>query len=209
MELRTSGDTLQDWSRVTIKEVSRWHKSERDISRKLKYSDMERKQATYQKHVDTFGNFRERFYRWKRTYAQEGESGLISSKPCPQNPKLCGPAFIEEKILHLRKTYHLGQVRNSCFLIVIMESRCRPVGFIVFWTRNGVNCLRRNAKKRTVKPHRYEKHVPSHHIHVDVKFLNFNDALGHKMRHNHFSGPYRYKCPLMGQFPPTGLGSGG
>ena len=41
--------------------------------------------------------------------------GLINSKPCPQNPKLRTPAHIEEKIVHLRRKYHLGQQRISCY----------------------------------------------------------------------------------------------
>jgi hypothetical protein len=41
--------------------------------------------------------------------------------------------------------------------------------------RNGINCLPRNAKVRTVQTHqRYEKQVPGHHIQMDVKFLSFS-----------------------------------
>ena len=38
----------------------------------------------------------------------KGESALINSKPCPQNPKLRIAADIEQQILHLRKTYYLA-----------------------------------------------------------------------------------------------------
>jgi transposase len=89
--------------------------AQRDISRKLEILKHGEETGKVSKACRYFGISREIFYRWKRNYAQEGESGLINSKPCPQNPKLRGPAFIEEKILHLRKTYHLGQVRISWF----------------------------------------------------------------------------------------------
>jgi len=48
--------------------------------------------------------------------------------------------------------------------------------------RNGMNRLLRNAKRRTVQTHRYEKQVPGHHIQVDVKFLRFRDMAGRKIR---------------------------
>jgi len=55
-----------------------------------------------------FGISRDTFYRWKRDYHQNGEQGLINSKPCPHNPKLRTPLETEEKILYLRKTYLLS-----------------------------------------------------------------------------------------------------
>ncbi len=42
--------------------------------------------------------------------------------------------------------------------------------------------LPRNAKKRAVQTHRYEKQVPGHHIQVDVKFLRFEGPDGKKIR---------------------------
>lgn len=57
-----------------------------------------------------------RFYEWKQAYAEKGEVGLINSKHCPENPTLRSPPEIEEKILYLRKTYHLGQMRIAWYL---------------------------------------------------------------------------------------------
>lgn len=62
-----------------------------------------------------FGISRETFYQWKRAYLQKGEKGLINSKPCPENPTLRVPADIEEKIIYLRTTYHLGPQRISWY----------------------------------------------------------------------------------------------
>jgi hypothetical protein len=50
-------------------------------------------------------------------YEKDGEAALINSKPCPQNLKCCTPPHIEEKILHLRRTYHLGQRRIHWYLL--------------------------------------------------------------------------------------------
>ncbi|MDF9798516.1 hypothetical protein OKW21_003779 [Catalinimonas alkaloidigena] len=39
------------------------------------------------------------------------ECGLINGKPCPKNQKLCTSLPVEELLIHLRKTYYLGQGR--------------------------------------------------------------------------------------------------
>lgn len=54
---------------------------------------------------------REFFYRWKKALAEQGEDGLVNSKPCPENSRLRTPPNIEEKVLYLRKNYHLGPIR--------------------------------------------------------------------------------------------------
>jgi len=48
--------------------------------------------------------------------------------------------------------------------------------------RNGVNRLPRNTKKRSPLWQRYEKPMPSHHVQVDVKFLNFTNPAGKSLR---------------------------
>jgi transposase-like protein len=63
-----------------------------------------------------FGISRETFYVWKRILSTQGEAGLVNKKPCPENPSLRTSAAIEEKILYLRRTYHLGQLRISWYL---------------------------------------------------------------------------------------------
>ncbi|WP_460954112.1 hypothetical protein [Spirosoma litoris] len=39
--------------------------------------------------------------RWKQAYEGSGKAGLITNKPCPENPKLRTPPEIEELILRL------------------------------------------------------------------------------------------------------------
>ncbi len=49
--------------------------------------------------------------------------------------------------------------------------------------RHGLNRLPQNLRKRQVKTiKRYEKQIPGHHVQVDVKFLNFTDRQGNKVR---------------------------
>jgi len=156
--------------------------AQRDIKRKLRVFAYAEEIGNVSKACRYFGISRETFYKWKRSYAVRGDNGLINSKPCPENPKLRTPSHIEEKIIHLRKTYHLGQLRISWYLERYHGIKISPTGVYHVLKRNGLNRLPRNAKKRTVLTKRYEKQVPGHHIQVDVKFLIFKGKDGKKLK---------------------------
>jgi hypothetical protein len=85
-------------------------KGQRDIKRKLRILIYAKEIGNISKACRYFGISRQGFYKWEKAYAAYGEKGLINSKPCPENPSLRIPPEIEEKILYLRKTYHLGQL---------------------------------------------------------------------------------------------------
>ena len=70
------------------------------IRRKLKSLTMEKMAATFPGTCRYFGISSGTYYKWKRGYETNGESALINSKPCAQNPKLRIAAHIEEKILY-------------------------------------------------------------------------------------------------------------
>jgi len=156
--------------------------AQHDIKRKLKVFKHAEETGNISKTCRYFGISRETFYKWKRAFEQLGEEGLINSKPCPENPTLRIPSHIEEKILYLRKTYHLGQLRISWYLERYHGIKVSASGVYSVLKRNGLNRLPRNAKKRTVQTHRYEKQVPGHHVQVDVKFLTFYKPDGKKIR---------------------------
>ncbi|MFC1513550.1 IS481 family transposase [candidate division KSB1 bacterium] len=154
----------------------------RDIKRKLKVLKHAEESGNNAKTCRYFGISRQSFYYWRKAYVEHGEEGLINSKPCPKNPALRTPAHIEEKVLYLRKTYHLGPERISMYLdryhgIKISESTSYRI-----LMRHGISRLPQIAKKRTVKTHRYEKQVPGHHIQVDVKFLTLHTPDGDRVR---------------------------
>lgn len=48
--------------------------------------------------------------------------------------------------------------------------------------RHSLNRLPKNAKKRSVQTHRYEKQVPGHHIQINVKFLKPEKPNGKTVR---------------------------
>lgn len=156
--------------------------AQRDIKRKLKVLEYAQKLGNISKACRYFGISRQSFYAWKKALVEKGEEGLINSKPCPENPKLRTPPEIEEKVLYLRKTYHLGQKRISWYLERYHAIKISSSGVYQVLVRHGLNRLPQNAKKRQVATRRYEKQVPGHHIQVDVKFLNLQPSQGKKVR---------------------------
>lgn len=156
--------------------------AQRDIKRKLKVLEYAKDIGNIAKACRYYGIPRQSYYAWKKALAEKGEEGLINSKPCPENPKLRTPPEIEEKILHLRKTYHLGQLRISWYLERYHDIKISSSGVYCVLVRHGLNRLPQNARKRQVVTKRYEKQVPGHHIQVDVKFLNLKNPEGKKVR---------------------------
>ena len=156
--------------------VPRHAQAQRDTKWKLRIlaEGVERGNVSYT--CRRFGISRDTLYRWKRGYAASGEAALVNSKPCPQNPKLRTPADIEEKIIHLRTTYHLGQLRIAWYLHRYHGIKISSTGVREVLLRHGLNRLPKNAKTRTVQTTRYEKQVPGHHVQVDVKFLDLQTA---------------------------------
>jgi transposase-like protein len=90
--------------------------AQRDISRKLRIFNYAKQIGNVTAACRHFGISREIYYRWKRAYEKDGEQALVNSKPCPENPKLRTKPEVEEKILHLRRTYHFGQQRIAWYL---------------------------------------------------------------------------------------------
>jgi transposase InsO family protein len=156
--------------------------AQRDISRKLRIFNYAKQIGNVSAACRHFGISREIYYQWKRAYEKDGEQALVNSKPCPENPKLRTKPEVEEKILHLRRTYHFGQQRIAWYLeryhgITISAGGVRGV-----LLRHGLNRLPRNERKRSPVYQRYEKQVPGHHVQIDVKFLDFQELDGKKVR---------------------------
>lgn len=158
------------------------HLQQRDITRKLRVLKHADQTGNVSATCRYFGISRQTFYKWRRAYDTDGELALVNKKPCPQNMPRRTPPQIEEKILYLRTTYHLGPRRIAWYLKRYHDIAISPAGVHGVLTRNGLNRLPRNAPKRTMLWHRYEKQVPGHHVQVDVKFLTFTDPSGKRVR---------------------------
>ena len=156
--------------------------AQRDINRKLKILSHAKETKNVSKTCRYFGISRTAFYEWKKNYEERGENALINSKPCPKNPKLRTPPHIENKIIYLRKNYHLGQQRITWYLKRYHDIKISSGAVYYVLKRNGMNRLPKNARKRSVVSKRYEKQVPGHHIQMDVKFLIFENHDGKKIK---------------------------
>jgi transposase InsO family protein len=154
----------------------------RQIQRKLKILKCDRFGTNVSKKCRHYGISRETYYKWKRTFEAHGEQALVNSKPCPENHKLRTPKPIEEKILHIRRNYHLGAQRIGWYLLRYHGIKISTNGVGKVLLRNKMNRLPRTAKN-SPGPHYklYEKKVPGHHIQMDVKFLIFEQN-GRKTR---------------------------
>jgi len=155
---------------------------EREIRRKLKVLRHAKQSGNTAKTCRYFGVSRSTFYRWQRRYKKFGEAGLKNEKPIPINPANKTPDEIEEKVLYLRKKYHLGPIRIVWYLARYHGIRISDASVYRILKRNGVSRLPRGTRMRKVHTKRYNKQVPGHHIQMDVKFLTFKGKRGEKVR---------------------------
>ena len=154
----------------------------RDITRKLRVLKHAEEIGNVSLTCRYFGVSRETFYQWKRAHRERGEHALINCKPCPANPKLRTRPEIEEKIVHLRRTYHFGPVRIGWYLARYHGIKVSAGGIYQVLRRHGLNCLPERQRRRSIPTIRYEKQVPGHHVQVDVKFLDFITPEGNNVR---------------------------
>jgi len=158
-------------------------RAQQDISRKLKVLNYAKEIGNIAKACRYFGICRQTFYTWKEALETQGEKGLVDNRPCPENHKLRVPKEIEEKIIHLRTTYHLGPDVIVWQLQRYHGIKISKNGVYRVLLRNKLNRLPENIKKRSRKRFKsYEKKVPGHHVQVDVKFLAFTDKIGRKTK---------------------------
>ncbi len=147
------------------------NKAQRDIRRKKRVLDHAARIGNVRKTCRYFGVARSGFYVWKKAYETHGDEGLINKKPCPYNPRLSTPPDIVEKVLHLRRTYHLGPIRIVWYLERYHGITISDATVYRILRRHGLNRLPSRVGRRAVHTHRYTKQVPGHHVQVDVTFL--------------------------------------
>ena len=87
-----------------------------------------------------------------------------------------------EKILHLRRTYHMGPIRIVWYLKRYLDIKTSDATVYRICRRHGLNRLPNRVGRRAVQTHRYEKQVPGDHVQVDVKFLTLKRKRGGPVR---------------------------
>ena len=144
---------------------------EREVQRRKRILDHAEETGNVAKTCRYFGIGRASFYRWRKEYLDRGEEGLVPKKPGPTWHPNQTPPEVAEKVLHLRRNYHLGPMRIVWYLARYHGIRISDAGVYRILKRNGVSRLPRGTRVRKVHTQRYNKQVPGHHIQVDVKFL--------------------------------------
>ena len=163
------------------------NRDQREIQRKLRVLEHADKIGDVSKTCRYFGIGRATFYRWRKAYSETGESGLAGGRSVPhKHPNKMAPE-VEEKILHLRRKYHLGPIRIVWYLERYHAIKVSDAGVYRTLKRHGLNRLPRGTRLRKVHTQRYNKQVPGHHIQRDVKFLIFKGKPVHGNRRRHAS----------------------
>ena len=160
---------------------------QREIRRKLRILEHAEQCGNIGKTCRYFGISRSSFYRWRSAYRLHGEVGLINSRPVPKSHPNQTPDEVVEKVLHLRRKYHLGPIRIVWYLERYHGITISDAGVYRILCRNGLNRLPRGTRLRKVHTKRYNKQVPGHHIQMDVKFLTFRRKQGQKVKRFRFT----------------------
>lgn len=158
------------------------NKDQREIQRKLRILRYAEELGHVAKTCRYFGIGRSSFYRWRQAYAERGEAGLVNAPPIPKWHANRTPPEREEKVLYLRRKYHLGPMRIVWYLERYHDIRISDSTVSRILRRHGLNRLPRGTRTRKVHTKRYQKQVPGHHIQMDVKFLTFKGKQGEKVR---------------------------
>ena len=154
----------------------------REIQRKLRIFRYADEIGHVAKTCRYFGVGRSSFCRWRQAYEARGEAGLINAPPLPKSHANRTPPEREEKVLCLRRKYHLGPMRIVWYLERCHDIKMSDATVSRILRRHGLNRLPRGARMRKVHTKRYNKQVPGHHIPMGFKFLTFIGNKGEKMR---------------------------
>jgi len=155
---------------------------QREIRRRLRILEHAESSGAVSKTCRYFGIGRASFYRWRQAYRSDGEAGLANKRSRPHNHPNKTPPAVAEKVLHLRRKYHLGPMRIVWYLERYHGIRISDAGVYRILRRNGLSRLPGGTRVRKVHTKRYNKQVPGHHIQMDVKFLTFAGKGGKTVR---------------------------
>jgi transposase InsO family protein len=92
------------------------------------------------------------------------------------------PEVTVQKVLELRKTYHLGPQRIVWYMDRYHDARISFSSVYRILVRYGVNRFPKHVGRRALHTRRYAKTVPGHHVQMDVKVLGLTTDYGKRIR---------------------------
>jgi len=123
-----------------------------------------------------------RILSMEKFYEEYGEDGLKLRKPIAKDHPRRIPEATVQKVLELRKTYHLGPQRMVWYMDRYHDTRISFGSVYPILVRNGVNRLPKQIGRRAIHTRRYAKSVPGHHVQMDVKVLSLTSGEGKPIR---------------------------
>ena len=84
---------------------------QREIHRKKRVIHYAESIGNVRKACRYFGIVRSTFYFWQSRYRKFGDDGLVNRRRVAHNHPNKTPPEIVDKILHIRRTYHMGPQR--------------------------------------------------------------------------------------------------
>ncbi len=157
-------------------------RDQREIHRKKRIIEYAERIGNVKMACRHFGVARSTFDLWRDRYRELGDEGLKSRRCGPHNPPNKTSDEVVEKILHLRRTYHMGPIRIAWYLERYHDIKTSDATVYRVCRRHGMARLPNRVGRRAVHTHRYEKKVPGHHVQVDVKFLTLTRKKGSPVR---------------------------
>ena len=167
---------------------------QREIHRKKRILEYAERVENINKTFRYFAVARSTFYLWRDGYRELGEEGLRSRRCGPHNHPNKTPDEVVEKILHLRRTYHMGPIRIVWHLRRYHGISTSDATVHRVCKRHGLNRLPDRVGRRTVHTHRHEKQAPGHHVQVDLKFLTLKRKKGASVRRYQYTAIHDATC---------------
>ncbi len=155
---------------------------QREIHRKKRIIEYAERIGNVHNTCRYVGVARSTLYLWRDRYRELSDEGLGSRRCGPHNHPNKTPEVVVDKILHLRRTYHMGPIRIVWYLERYLGIKTSDATVYRVCRRHGLNRLPNRVGRRAVHTHRYEKQVPGHHVQVDVKFLTLKRKRGGPVR---------------------------
>ena len=128
---------------------------QREIKRKKRVLEYAKRHGNINITHRHFGTARSTFYLWRDRHRKSGDEGLKSRRRgCHHNHPNKTSAEVVEKILYLRRTYHMGPIRIVWYLQRYHDIRTSDATVYRVCKRHGLNRLPNRVGRRAVHTHR-------------------------------------------------------
>ena len=155
---------------------------QREINRKKRVIEYAGKHWNIRRVCGRIGIARRIFCLWRERYRKSADEGWARRMSWSHNHPNKTPDEVVEKILHLRRTYHMGPIRIVRYLERYHGIKTSDAIVYRVCKHHGMNRLPNRTGRRAVHTHRYQKQVPGHHVQVDVKLLTLKRKHGGPVR---------------------------